>query len=134
MLAGYLPFDEPTNDLLFQRIREAKVEYPIWIDKDARNIINKILNPNPANRATISDIKYHYWNLKQQEESPLIFSKEYDRLAVKAKKEKEQQVKFEATKVTTTVSYSSTNDATSKEKRKSHSKKLIGDILSEFDR
>jgi serine/threonine protein kinase len=61
LLAGYLPFDENTMAALFQKIKNADFEYPDWFSAEARDLLSKILIPDPHNRAKISELKNHPW-------------------------------------------------------------------------
>eukprot|EP01034_Spumella_vulgaris_P029847 gene29848-36967_t len=61
LLAGYLPFDENTMAALFQKIKNADFEYPDWFSAEAKDLLSKILIPDPANRAKLSDLKNHPW-------------------------------------------------------------------------
>lgn len=60
-LAGYLPFDEPTMSALFRKIQAADFEYPSWFSKDVKDLLNKILNPDPAKRLTLKQITEEEW-------------------------------------------------------------------------
>mmetsp|Transcript_4193 Transcript_4193/g.6288 ORF Transcript_4193/g.6288 Transcript_4193/m.6288 type:complete len:459 (+) Transcript_4193:76-1452(+) len=71
LLAGYLPFDENTMAGLFQKIKAADFEYPAWFSDEARNLISKVLVPDPQQRARISDLKQHSWFTKGGTEPPL---------------------------------------------------------------
>lgn len=73
LLAGYLPFDEDSKEELFDKIRKAEFEFPKWFTRDARNLINSMLVADPKKRATLQDIKFHYWMLKDNDEPPTIF-------------------------------------------------------------
>lgn len=73
LLAGYLPFDEDSKEALFDKIRKAEFEFPKWFTRDARNLISSILVADPLKRATLADIKFHYWMLKESDEPPRIF-------------------------------------------------------------
>lgn len=61
LLAGYLPFDEPNTEILFEKIKIADFEYPDWFTMHSRDLINRILVTDPKHRASISEIKNHYW-------------------------------------------------------------------------
>ncbi|XP_052884908.1 CBL-interacting serine/threonine-protein kinase 9-like isoform X1 [Gossypium arboreum] len=47
LMAGYLPFDEPSLIGLYKKIWEASFSYPSWFSSGARNLIKRILDPNP---------------------------------------------------------------------------------------
>ena len=63
MLCGYLPFDDKDNDILFYKILECKVIFPknneCNLSNEAKDLIKKILIPNPAKRITLDEILNH---------------------------------------------------------------------------
>ena len=64
MLCGYLPFDHKNNNKLFKKILECKITYPKHLSKESKDLIKKILVPNPSERITIAEIKKHPFYLK----------------------------------------------------------------------
>ena len=64
MLCGFLPFEGDDNTLLFRNILECDPEMPDWLSKSSRNLIIKILNPDPDERITLEEIKKHKFYLK----------------------------------------------------------------------
>lgn len=64
LLAGYLPFDENTMAALFQKIKNADYEFPDWFSPEARDLISKILVPDPQKRPRITELKNHPWMMK----------------------------------------------------------------------
>ena len=67
MLCGYLPFDHKDNDKLFKKILECKINYPKNLDSEPKDLIKKILVPNPRKRISIAEIKKHPFYLKGKE-------------------------------------------------------------------
>ena len=67
MLCGYLPFDHKDNDILFKKILDCKIKYPSILGKEAKDLIKKILVPEPEKRITIPEIKMHPFYLKGKE-------------------------------------------------------------------
>lgn len=61
MLAGYLPFDDPTMNGLFSKIEKGKYKTPRHLSAGAKAIITKMLIVDPLKRATIKDIKSDPW-------------------------------------------------------------------------
>ena len=60
MLCGNFPFEaKDDNNTLFKKIIKCKVEYPKFISKCAKNLLEKILTANPEKRITIDKIKEH---------------------------------------------------------------------------
>ena len=60
-LAGYLPFDEPTMSALFRKIQAADFEYPTWFSNEVKDVLNKILIPDPVKRLTLQQITALDW-------------------------------------------------------------------------
>ena len=64
MLCGYLPFEDPDNEVLFKKILECKLEYPSYVNRISIDLIEKILVTDPEKRITIPEIKKHSFYLK----------------------------------------------------------------------
>ena len=63
MICGYLPFEGDSNDILFKNILNCDPEFPEFLSETSKDIINKILNPDPDGRITIDEIKNHKFYL-----------------------------------------------------------------------
>ena len=74
MLCGYLPFEDPDNEVLFKKILECNLEFPSYIKKLSIDLITKILVTDPEKRITIPEIKKHPFFLKGKE----IFEQEFN--------------------------------------------------------
>ncbi|KAJ2753092.1 hypothetical protein GGI19_003373 [Coemansia pectinata] len=68
MLAGYLPFDDdPSNpdgdniNQLYRYILSTPLVFPDNVSDLARDLLRRMLVPNPRQRATLEDIKAHEW-------------------------------------------------------------------------
>jgi serine/threonine protein kinase len=61
LLAGFLPFDEPTMSGLFRKIQKGEFQFPPWFTADARDLIGKILVTDPKQRLTLLQVKAHKW-------------------------------------------------------------------------
>jgi len=61
LLAGFLPFDEPTMSALFRKIQKAEFSYPSWFSPPVKSLLNKILIPNPKQRVTLAQIRQDPW-------------------------------------------------------------------------
>ena len=64
MLCGYLPFEGEDNNILFQNILECEPDLPNFLSNLSKDMILKILNPDPEDRITIDEIKTHKFYLK----------------------------------------------------------------------
>lgn len=61
LLAGFLPFDEPTIVALFAKIQSADFSYPSWFTPEAREVLDRILVVDPKKRISLKELKAHPW-------------------------------------------------------------------------
>ena len=63
MLCGSFPFDDDSEQVLYSKIIKGVFEFPsdIYLTKEAKNLIKKILVVNPNRRANIEEIKSDPW-------------------------------------------------------------------------
>lgn len=61
LLAGFLPFDESTIVVLFQKIQKAEFTYPSWFPEPCRSLIGQMLVSDPSKRLTLAQVKEHPW-------------------------------------------------------------------------
>lgn len=66
MLAGYLPFDDdPENpegdniNLLYKYILSTPLSFPDYVGSDARDLLRRMLVPDPTKRCKVKDIMNH---------------------------------------------------------------------------
>ncbi|KAI1435234.1 protein kinase SNF1 [Xylaria sp. CBS 124048] len=64
LLVGRLPFDDDHIPSLFAKIQRGVFTVPHWIKPEAADLIRKMLQTNPVQRATIEDIRQDPWFLK----------------------------------------------------------------------
>lgn len=64
LLVGRLPFDDDHIPSLFAKIQRGVFTVPHWIKSEAGDLIRKMLQTNPVQRATIEDIRQDPWFLK----------------------------------------------------------------------
>ncbi|EFJ05224.1 hypothetical protein SELMODRAFT_137499 [Selaginella moellendorffii] len=74
LLAGYLPFDEPNLVALYKKMHRADFTFPHWFSRGSRKLVQKILDPNPKSRISISRIMDNEWF--QVEHKPMTLGKE----------------------------------------------------------
>ena len=87
MICGYLPFEDPNNEILFKKIMKCKVDYPEYLSDDVLDIMNKIIVVDPNKRINIEQIKQHPFYLKGKSE----FEKKHKDLV--------EQVEFDMNKI-----------------------------------
>jgi len=61
LLTGMLPFNEKQTAKLYQKIRECKYVLPENLSDPAKDLILRMLQKDPLNRISISEIKQHKW-------------------------------------------------------------------------
>nr|KYP71984.1 CBL-interacting serine/threonine-protein kinase 9 [Cajanus cajan] len=61
LMAGYLPFDEPTHMALYRKIGMAKFSCPSWFPPQAKKLLKRILDPNPLTRIKIPELLEDEW-------------------------------------------------------------------------
>ncbi|KAK9136557.1 hypothetical protein Sjap_007151 [Stephania japonica] len=61
LLTASLPFDDRNLVVLYQKAAKGKTNIPNWLSPGAQNLISRILDPNPATRITIAEIKEDDW-------------------------------------------------------------------------
>lgn len=57
MLAGYLPFEDGNTAALYKKILTCDYQIPSWVSTDAKDLLARILNTNPEERYSISQIR-----------------------------------------------------------------------------
>ena len=86
MLCGYLPFEDPDNDILFKKILKCKIKYPEYLSDISVDIMKKILVVDPIQRITLEEIKMHPFYLKGKKFFNLIHHDLVDEVEKTAKK------------------------------------------------
>ncbi|KAK9280290.1 hypothetical protein L1049_013978 [Liquidambar formosana] len=76
LMAGYLPFDEPSLMALYRKIYKADFSCPSWFSSGAKKLIKRILDPSPLTRITIPEILENEWFKKDYR--PPCFTKGED--------------------------------------------------------
>lgn len=63
-LCGTLPFEDPSNSKVYEKILIGDFKRPDHLSKDAKDMINKLLTLDPNERIKIPDIKKHPFFMK----------------------------------------------------------------------
>lgn len=61
MACGYLPFEDPKTSQLYKKILNADYQIPKFVSADLKDLMTRILNTDPEERITISEIRQHPW-------------------------------------------------------------------------
>lgn len=70
-----LPFGGPDVQAQLRRIRRGEVRIPRWAKPDLRNLLKRLLDPNPNTRITIDEIKEDPWFKKGYREIKVCHEK-----------------------------------------------------------
>ncbi|KAJ6313727.1 hypothetical protein OIU77_015081 [Salix suchowensis] len=76
ILTGYMPFDDRNLAVLYQKIFKGDAQVPKWMSPGAKNMIKRILDPNPVTRITTAGIKADEWF--KQDYTPMESAEEQD--------------------------------------------------------
>ncbi|KAM7480571.1 hypothetical protein LguiA_028784 [Lonicera macranthoides] len=71
-LAGSLPFNDSNLPNMYQKIYHREFNMPDWISKPARNLIYRLLDPNPITRMSIEDMMSNNWFKRLLKSDPQI--------------------------------------------------------------
>jgi serine/threonine protein kinase len=75
LLAGFLPFDEPTMSALFRKIQKAEFSYPSWFSPEVKALLDKILVAQPEKRISLLEVKADPWYNKDIDETIIAAEK-----------------------------------------------------------
>lgn len=71
-LAGSLPFDDSNLPNMYRKIYHREFNMPDWISKPARNLIYRLLDPNPVTRMSIEEMMSNNWFKRSLKSDPQI--------------------------------------------------------------
>uniref|UniRef100_A0A803MVM3 Protein kinase domain-containing protein n=1 Tax=Chenopodium quinoa TaxID=63459 RepID=A0A803MVM3_CHEQI len=61
LLAGYLPFHDENIMQMYRKVYKGDFTCPSWFSAEARELITRMLDPNPATRITLAEIMESKW-------------------------------------------------------------------------
>ena len=61
LLAGALPFDDANMSILFSKIKSAQYHLPHFLSDSVKDLLSRILIPDPTARMTLAQIERHPW-------------------------------------------------------------------------
>ncbi|KAF2745149.1 protein kinase kin1 [Sporormia fimetaria CBS 119925] len=64
LVCGKVPFDDQSMQQLHAKIKKGHVDYPPWLTAECRNLIHRMLQTDPSQRLTLSEIMTHPWITK----------------------------------------------------------------------
>ncbi|CEP02566.1 hypothetical protein PBRA_009150 [Plasmodiophora brassicae] len=88
MVAGFLPFQARSTPALFKKILNLEFTYPDYFSEELRDLIGRMLTPDPESRATISEVKSHPWYMMELSDLADASTRQVSEDAVKQAREK----------------------------------------------
>ncbi|KAK0535502.1 Serine/threonine-protein kinase [Tilletia horrida] len=70
LVNGKVPFDDQSMPALHAKIKRGQVEYPAWLSPECKHLLSRMLNTNPAQRATLPEVLSHPWMIKGFDNTP----------------------------------------------------------------
>ncbi|KAH4049629.1 non-specific serine/threonine protein kinase [Parastagonospora nodorum] len=64
LVCGKVPFDDQSMPQLHAKIKKGHVDYPPWLSAECRNLIHRMLQTDPTQRLTLTEIMNHPWITK----------------------------------------------------------------------
>ncbi|KAF2199404.1 protein kinase kin1 [Delitschia confertaspora ATCC 74209] len=64
LVCGKVPFDDQSMPQLHAKIKKGHVDYPPWLSAECRNLIHKMLQTDPSQRISLTEIMSHPWITK----------------------------------------------------------------------
>lgn len=64
LVCGKVPFDDQSMPQLHAKIKKGHVDYPPWLSAECRGLIHKMLQTDPQQRVSLSEIMNHPWITK----------------------------------------------------------------------
>jgi 5'-AMP-activated protein kinase catalytic alpha subunit len=61
MVCGFLPFEDPKTNKLYNKIINAEFNIPEFVSESCQELIRNVLSPDPKSRMTIEGIRNHSW-------------------------------------------------------------------------
>lgn len=61
LLAGALPFDDANMSVLFSKIKSAQYHLPHFLSDSVKDLLSRILTPDPMARITLAQVERHPW-------------------------------------------------------------------------
>lgn len=82
MVAGYLPFEDSNTAQLYKKILGRDFKTPKFLSKEVTDLINRILDTEPASRYTAENIRNHPWTKQVSQDLSIGNFLGYDRVNV----------------------------------------------------
>ncbi|KAF9646812.1 Pkinase-domain-containing protein [Thelephora ganbajun] len=70
LVCGKVPFDDRSMPALHAKIKRGLVEYPVWLGRECKHLLFRMLVTNPSARATLTEVLNHPWMARDFPEPP----------------------------------------------------------------
>ncbi|XP_010553145.1 PREDICTED: CBL-interacting serine/threonine-protein kinase 14-like isoform X1 [Tarenaya hassleriana] len=74
--AGYLPFNDPNLMVMYRKIYKGEFRVPRWTSPELRQLLTRLLDPNPSTRITVDEIIKDPWFKQGYDEKKSRFHQE----------------------------------------------------------
>lgn len=74
-LTGKPPFEESDRNVTYKRIRDVDLVFPTYLNPDAKDLIQKLIQKDPKNRLPLDDVLCHPWIVKNKSSWESLTSK-----------------------------------------------------------
>ncbi|KDQ50317.1 hypothetical protein JAAARDRAFT_42203 [Jaapia argillacea MUCL 33604] len=64
IVCGRVPFDAENLPLLHAKIKQGLLKYPVWITKECKHLLSRMLVTNSSTRASLSEVLCHPWMVR----------------------------------------------------------------------
>uniref|UniRef100_A0ACD5Y9T0 Uncharacterized protein n=1 Tax=Avena sativa TaxID=4498 RepID=A0ACD5Y9T0_AVESA len=90
LLAGSLPFADDNIVTMYKKVQRGDYRCPPWLSTDARRLIPKLLDPNPATRITVAQLVETPWFKKTSIARPVSMEPPVDPVRAKEAVDKDE--------------------------------------------
>ncbi|KAK7349386.1 hypothetical protein VNO77_06717 [Canavalia gladiata] len=148
LMAGFLPFDEPNQMALYQKIGRAQFTCPSWFSPEAKKLLKRILDPSPLTRIKIPELLQDEWFKKgykpasfteeegvNADDVAAAFDDSKENLVTERKEKPESMNAFELISRSQSFNLDSLFEETGTVKRETHftSQKPANEIMSKIE-
>jgi serine/threonine protein kinase len=133
MICGFLPFEDSNNDKLFEKILECKIYFPNFVPLNVKDMIKRMLVPNPEKRIKIHEIKQHPFYIQGKTLMERIFQPKIlknERPASRSSLKHQPQINITKNSILENINFSNTPEMSPKNFNNSVDSKTKKQILT----
>jgi serine/threonine protein kinase len=72
LLTGQAPFQAPNQRVMFEKIKRCKIDFPLSFPPMAKDLVQRLMRPDPSERIRIGDIVKHPWMMSHPPIRPTL--------------------------------------------------------------